>query len=85
MRTDAELAEAITQAADPCFNAADRDFVRADFGAGEYFFAVEQALVVAAREDHPMPADLIAEVREWTAAGAVTPRFRQALDQVRTS
>lgn len=88
MRSDAALAEAVAQAADACLDAVDSDLVRADFGAGEYFFAVEQALVVAAREHHVMPASLIAEVRQWTADlpdNATTTRFRQALDQIRTS
>lgn len=65
MRKDAELAEAIAKAADPCFDAVDRDFVEAQLAAGEFFFAVDDALRAAVREHFALPADLVDEVKAW--------------------
>lgn len=88
MRTDAELAEAITKAADPCFDAVDRDFVEAQLAAGEFFFAVDDALRAAVREHFALPANLVEEAKTWIAdipEDDDVARLRQMLDTVATN
>lgn len=82
------VSNALAAAARPCFNDVDRDFVDSALDAGEYFFAVDDALAAAARENFPLPAQLVQQVRGWLdghdggVPAAHRERFEQLLDRV---
>ncbi len=80
----------LAAAARPCFNDVDRDFVDAQLAAGEYFFAVDDALRVAVREHYRLPAALVAKARGWLDTPGGVPaahraRFAHHLDAVLTA
>ncbi len=68
-----ELSRAIAAAAEPCFNDVDREFVHGELDAG-----------AVVREDYPLPADLVEQVRGWLAGadGGVPAEHRQAFHEL---
>lgn len=79
---EVELAEAVVEAASPCFNATDREFVRNDLAAGEFLYAIDGALTAAAREGQPVPADILDQVRRAADGSPIERRMQGHLDQL---
>ncbi len=78
------LSEELVAAARPCFDAIDTSFVDSEMAGGEHFFAVDDALRAAVRENFALPADLIHRIRQWVGTGGDhhNERLRTLLDQV---
>lgn len=70
------------EAASPCFDAVDRDFVSSDLAAGEFLYAIDGALTAAAREGQQMPVDLLDQVRILAAGSRIEQRMQGHLDQL---
>jgi hypothetical protein len=90
MRDYITLTKRLAEAATPCFNEVDRAFVDGELDAGEYYFAIDDILRAAVREEFPLPANLINVVRSWLdGRGGSVPapdkaRFSRLLAQVKT-
>lgn len=77
---EVQLAKAVVEAARPCFDATDREFVRSDLAAGEFLYAIDGALTAAAREGQQVPADLLDQVSRAAAGSPIEERMQGHID-----
>jgi hypothetical protein len=67
MTDKSRLSKELAAAAERCFDTADRLAVYTEMNLGNAHHAIDDIIWAVVREDYPMPATLINELREWLA------------------